>query len=507
MSRSFTSSSDEVADLIAARRTLVNARPRAVSNRRFVGTACCAFLAFFALDWFLFANEGFLRHFGQATQEGQVVSKVTRAARQAEIADVIFFGSSFVRSGMAGEPFLQRGLLPFNFAVSGGGPVYDYFALKRIAPILTRRDAKPVLVLELNADVLRRLTNSAWSEYPQYISIVRSRFEMLEHARLLWWNFRDFNLTSQFLGSVLIPSSIYRSHAVSLLGQRATLDGYFYGMEDFSGYSPLYTRAVPAMSAPGPPVPAIPLSAYWPGKLEFLRAFLSLATSTGCQVALYESPTILLGRDSAQLDGIVAQLQREFPALRTVRMTDYHLRVEDFDEGGHLNIGGADKMSDAIVNTLGLTGDQARLVKRIDVGFQSAALQDLTQWTRAPDRVAVEDGAFYIRPTRAATPLVVESRPIRVSPGREWVLELAVPESRGRLFFKMSWTDPTTGAAQAVAMATPVEAPLLGRSARFFIRATPTSDRVTIRIEDYDLAIGQAPAEAVVKILRLWTNR
>src|SRR5437016_3226330 len=109
----------------------------AAANRRFVFAALTGFVAFFAMDWYLFAHEGFLRLFGGATQEGQIVSKVARAAGMAEVADVILFGSSYVRSGVAGEPFLEHGLMPFNFAVSGGGPVFDYFALKRIAPILS----------------------------------------------------------------------------------------------------------------------------------------------------------------------------------------------------------------------------------------------------------------------------------------------------------------------------------------------------------------------------------
>jgi hypothetical protein len=94
-------------------------RPPAVpaaANRRFAGVAAIAFAAFFACDTYLFSFEGFRRSFGDATQEGQELSKVARSARLAAVADVIAFGSSYVRSGLAGEPFLERQVVPFNFA-------------------------------------------------------------------------------------------------------------------------------------------------------------------------------------------------------------------------------------------------------------------------------------------------------------------------------------------------------------------------------------------------------
>src|SRR4051794_32340746 len=78
-------------------------------------------------------------------------------------ADIIFFGSSFVRSGISPEPFLKRGLLPLNLAVSGGGPLYAYYTLRRIAPVLKRRERPPVLVLEINAMGL--IVRSGWDEY------------------------------------------------------------------------------------------------------------------------------------------------------------------------------------------------------------------------------------------------------------------------------------------------------------------------------------------------------
>lgn len=489
----------------------VEAPPRSLpgsprGNWRFLVAVVVAFAGFFFVDWYLFAHEGFLRLAGEATQEGQVLSKVARASRQAEIADVVLFGSSYVRSGVAGEPFLERGLLPFNFAVSGGGPVYDYFALKRIAPILAQRRDKPVLLIELKSDVLVRTRGSAWSEYPQYISIVRSRREMLEYAPQLWENFRGFGMTSQFLSGMLIPSSIYRSHVVGLLGGRGSLDGYFYGSEDFSGFSPLYTRAVPSMSPPGTAAP-VPIDDLYPGKVEFIRAFLALARTTGCPVVLYESPTVFLGRDSAMLDPLVAQMRREFSDLRVIRTSDYRLDIGDFDEGGHPNIAGSDEMSRYLIAALGLRGSTERLGQKIRSGFEMAVIPDLATWTGVGARAVGAGNDLVVRPLVAPTPLAVQSPPIRVSRGRDWVLELSMPESQGRLQFTLSWTDPLTHAEQSSVLVTPLEASLLGASARFFIRARPTADDVIVRVFDFNAQVQQPPTAARVKILRLWTNQ
>jgi hypothetical protein len=472
-----------------------------IDNRRFAVAAACAFLAFFGVDWLLFANEGFLRAFGQATQEGQIVSKVQRAGRMAESADIILFGSSYVRSGVSGEPFLDHGLLPFNFAVSGGGPVFDYFALRRIAPILLRRAAKPVLLLELKTDTLRRLANSAWSEYPQYIAIVRSRREMLAHARLLWTNFADFNLTSQFISGVVLPSSIYRSEAVPILGTGATLDGYFYGAEDFSGFSPLVTVARPSMIPAGRPPPPLAASEFLPGKVSFLREFLKVARATGCRVVLYQSPTVLLGRDSLMLDGLIAALQSEFPGLGAMRTDGYPLTIGDFDEGGHPNLLGSDKMARHIIAALGLSGDRARVVEKQQAVFDAAPIPRPATWTFDPTRAGADGGTLIVRAVTER--IVAESPPIPVSTGRDWVFEAAVSELQGRLTFVLSWFDAKAGAEQSQLAVTPD----LGPSSRVVMRLRPNADRVTLRITDYSLAAGGPPSTGRLTVLRLWANR
>lgn len=478
---------------------------RRSDNRRFAAAAACAFAAFFAVDWYLFAAEGFLREFGAATQEGQVLSKMHRAPRMAEAADVILFGSSYVRSGVAGEPFLQQGLLPFNFAVSGGGPLYDYFALQRIAPILARRTDKPVLLLELKTDTLQRQSNSAWSEYPQYIAIVRRRAEMLRHAGLLWRNFSDFNLTSQYISGVLIPSGIYRSHAVPLLGAGGSLDGYFYGVEDVSGFSPLTTLARPSMVPAGGPLPPIPVEGFFPGKLAFLRAFLTLARTTGCRVVLYQSPTVFLGRDRGALDALVTSIQSEFGDLRMLRTDTYPLTIEDFDEGGHPNIRGSDKMGRYLIGALGIVGDPARLAAKTATAFEMSAIPAVSAWSSDTNRIAAEGDAMLVRPAPGTT--IAQSPPIAVTPGREWVFEAAVSEVRGRFTFLLTWVDPGTQIEKSQVYITPELAPAFGPSMRVFLRAVPTAAHVTVRITDYQAAIGAAPSAGRVVPLRLWASR
>lgn len=476
-------------------------------NRRFLPVAVIAFAGFFAVDALLFAGEGFLHTLGPATQEGQVLSKVARASRQAELADVIFFGSSYVRSGIAGEPFLEHGLLPFNFAVSGGAQVYEYFALKRIAQVLKDRADKPTLLLEIKTDVIPRTRNSAWSEYPQYISIVRSRMEMVQHAPALWRNFRDFDMTSQFLSGILIPSTIYRSHAVPLLGARGTLDGYFYGSEDFSGFSPLYTRAVPSMIPPGNTLGPMPIGDLYAGKIEFLRAALSLATATGCPVVLYESPTVLMGRDGRILDALVDDLHREFPAVRVIRTSDYHLEIGDFDEGGHPNIAGSDKISRYLIATLGLNGSANGLATKLARGFVAAEIPAIETWRGVDHGSVSADHALAFTPESRPAALIAESPAIPVAAGREWVLEVATPELNGRVMATLSWIDPRTKAEVSAVAVSPVDASSFGSAARLFIRARPTASQVVVRLLDYEILSGRPPTGGRIKILRLWSNQ
>lgn len=477
------------------------------TNRRFLIVAAVAFAGFFAVDSFLFAHEGFLRTLGQATQEGQVLSKVRRAPRQAELADVIFFGSSYVRSGIAGEPFLQSGILPFNFAVSGGGPVYHYFALRRIAPTLRQRTQKPVLVLELKTDPLVRTRGSVWSEYPQFSGIVRSRLEMLQHAAPLWRNFREFGMTSQFLSGILIPSSIYRSHAVPMLGAGGSLDSYFYGMEDFSGYSPLLTRAGPMPNLPTQMLPPVPLTGIYAGKIEFLKSFLTLAASLECQVVLYQSPSVLLGRDREVLEPLVSSLRAEFPNVQVIWSSDYDLDLDDFDEGGHLNIKGSDKMSAYFVRRLGRRHSPEVLEAKLRQAFLQVPIPDVSTWTIDSARATGAGQELSVSAVLSETMVVAQSPEIRVAPDHEWVLEVAMPIESGRLSVGLSWQSGDQGTSGSLEFVSPLEAAFFGESNRMFLRVAPGAEVLTIKILDYDLQNSRKASAGQVRFLRLWSSR
>jgi hypothetical protein len=478
---------------------------QSAANRRFLVVAAAGFALFFAIDAYLFAFSGFLRTFGQRTQEGQVLSKVARARTQAAIADVIFFGSSYIRSGVAGDPFLASGVLPFNFAVSGGGPLYDYFALKRIAPVLARRAEKPTLVLELKIDALRRTRNSAWSEFPQYSAIVRSRGEALRESPRLWRNFRDFAMSSQFVSSVVVPSSIYRAEAVPMLGERQSREGFFYGTEDFSGFSPLYTIARPSMVPDVGQQPPLRIDELYPGKVEFLRHFLALARTTGCPVVLFQSPSIMLGRDGVMLDPLIARLVAEFPGARVVRASDVVLTVDDFDEGGHLNIKGSDEAARRLIAALGLAGDARSLETKIDAGFLRAAVPEPSAWTLNAARAATAGRRLTIAPAASADPVIARSPEIALSPEGEWILEVAMPIVRGRLSLGVSWAG-ADGRTHEEQFVTPPEGERFGASLRAFIRM-PGGVRATISILDYNVLVAQPPSEGHVEVLRLWRNR
>ncbi|HWI20080.1 MAG TPA: hypothetical protein VNT81_20145 [Vicinamibacterales bacterium] len=473
------------------------------NNRRFLIAAALGFAAFFAVDSYLFAAEGFRRAMGDATQEGQVLRKVERAAGQAAIADVIFFGSSYVRSGISGEPFLERGLVPFNFGVSGGAQVYDYFALQRIAPELTRRQRKPRLVVEFKTDALLKSKDNLWSEYPQYIAIVRSRTVMLRNAPVLWRHFSDYGMTSQFISGVMIPSSIYRSHAVPVLGADATHDGDFYGPEDFSGYSALYTVATPSMVLSGREEPA-PLADFYPAKLELLRRFLALAVSTGCPITLYQSPTMMMGRDSRVLDSLFEALSVEFPGVEIIRTSDYHLEIADFDEGRHPNIRGADKISRQLIPLLGLQSSEP-LEARMRAGFDAAVLPPFEQWTLTGAKAANGELAFEAQDRLGS--VIAQSPPIDVRANRDWVLEFATPEIRGNVMVAVSWQDAETGQAREVTSVSQLQSPPWDGSARFFLRSRPKSGTVVVRVLDYGPLAGREPVSGRLKLLRLWSNR
>ena len=471
------------------------------TNRRFAVTAVCAFGLFFLCDAWLFSYEGFRRHYGDATQEGQELSKVARSGHLAEIADVVLFGSSYVRSGVAGEPFLEHGVVPFNFAASGAGPLFNYFALRRIAPVLRAREHRPWIVVELKRDALEA-DSQLWAEYPQYLGIVRGRTEMLRFAPMLWRSFRDYGMTSQFLSSVMVPSSIYRSHAVQILGAASSLQGYFYGMEDFSGFAPLYTVAAEALFHRAPDERPLRLS---DGKRAFLAAFLRLASDIGCPIALYSSPTLHPDREAAVYDALVADLRGELPGLRHLKTTEYGLDPGDFDEGGHPNLHGADRLSRRIIAALDLRGDPGTLTTRLGRAFDVVSLAPVGRWTLSNRARAVGDRSLAID-TASSLPTIAAAPSIAVTRGREYVLEAAVALTRGRIAFNVSWLDGASGRREERRAMSPRD-PRLARDGRLFLRFRADADAIDLGIVDVEALNGGASSEGKVEILRLWGDR
>lgn len=469
------------------------------SNASFATAVAAALVCFFLVDSFLYGHEGFLALTGQGTQEAQIVSKARRARRLAAAADVIAFGSSFVRSGLSGEPFLDRGILPFNFAVSGGGPLYSYFALKEIESVLSARSSKPLLLVELKRDALEAVS-AAWSEYPQYIGIVRSRREMFVNAPMLWRHFAAFGMTSPFLSSMVVPSSIYRSHVVQLLGAARTLDDYFYGMEDFSGYSPLYSVAQPSLRDLAP----VTLASFRPEKIEFLRAFLSLAFRIGAPVVLYESPTPFVGQDDGY-EPLTRALAVEFPALRVLEGADQALSLDDFDEGGHPNLRGADMLSAVVIRALGVRGDAITLADRIRSAFEVVDLAPATHWANASGVSAVASAAVQLDGT-ASEPVLARLPPITVVPGREYIIEARTQLQSGELFVTAAWNRRGSGPLVERSVGTPPVG-FDGGAARIMLRVVPRHSRLTISILDHAAAVGQPASRGRIELLRVWGDR
>jgi hypothetical protein len=481
--------------------------PLSSLNRRSAAAVMCALACFFVVDWWLYGRLGFQRLFGQATQEGQVVSKAARARAMATNADVIAFGSSYIRSGLSGEPFFERGLLFWNFGVSGAGPLTSYFALKEIAPLIAARAVKPTLVFELKTEAIERRGDTLWAEYPQYLGIVRTRAERLQEAPLLYRMFREEGMTSQYLSSVILPSGIYRSYNVELVERNGRVDGYFYGMEDASGYAPLYSFASPESVDRHARSHALSRAEWLEGKVDAIRRFLQLAQSLACPVILYASPTWALGGDASAFNEVWSEVAQPFPNVSLLRTNEYGLHIRDFDSGGHPNLFGSDKLSRLLIDRAGLMGGP--LESKIHSAFDVYAIPEPSSWAltgarhSASDAMSIEMEGSAV----AAHPELAVSPAVNVVPDRECVLELATDLGRGRLTVQLSWHNSRTGRQEYAQTTTPVELPSYGPQGRIFLRAVPHAAEVRIEISDYGVQTGSAPAVGRIEPLRFWSNR
>jgi hypothetical protein len=457
------------------------------------------------IDEFLYGQAGFEALTGQATQEAQVMSKVARAPALASTADLIAFGSSYVRSGLAGQPFWDRHLIPFNFGISGGSSLTSYFALKRIEPVLARRRTKPWLILEIKVEALEQADDTLWAEYPQYLGIVRSRRERLAEAPVLLRHFREYGMLSQFISSIVVPSGLYRSHAVQLLQHPSALDGYFYGMEDASGFAPLYGVPRPDQFVTPRYSKPIDLDQFVAAKIDEIRAFLAMARRLECPVALYSSPSPYGGRDAAIYDRLFATLQHEFPGVTILRTSDYGLGKAEFDGGGHPNLAGSDKLSEMLVDKLDIRGVPETYEPRVRSAFDVLALPPATEWV-------LPQGVRPVLPTAiefdgSPTSLVLAKLPpFVVQPGREYVIEVRANITAGELFVTGAWNRRGTGPLVERSVST-AQADRGGPSNRIMLRIVPRHSRLTLSIVDYSAGSGHAASRGRLEILRIWGDR
>lgn len=422
------------------------------SELRFAFVVLSALLSFVLMDDILYRQGFFLKFFGDATQEGQVIAKKERFVRYADVVDVILFGSSFTRSGISSEPFTKARKLVFNAGVSGGGPLYSYFALDEMAEQLRKRDRMPLLVLELHPDALLR-DRPRWSEYPQFAALVREKGRIFRNIQLLFQNFLAYGQESRFLSGLLFPSLIYREHNRQVqhgLGEqfrsgRRPMEGYFIGMEDHGGYAPIYTTATGADCASGVSRDEmLPLHTFEPTKIAFVRRFLELATTLGAQVLVIERPNLCNDQLLARL---VDELRREYPTIAYFPSRELGLSTNDFQSpspAAHPNLWGADKVGTRIARYMD------SLVNKVDInetfperwGSVYKEVKCL-EWASVSDVSKAQGGRLHLAEVKKLDGKVSEpiawTREFFVEPGKEYILEGRAKVSSGLLQVKLEY--------------------------------------------------------------------
>jgi hypothetical protein len=488
--------------------SLLRRQLRAIVTLVFAFAGCCL------VDYELYNRQWFLNHFGYSTQEGQIVPKLERADRLAAVADVITFGSSYIRNSISTNPFFERGLFLSNMAVSGGGPIYSYYALQHIAPTLSRRKNKPVILIELSLNLLDRQwaqeTGGGWSEYQHLFGVARSRLLIGRHLGLLWSNFHEYSQSNEFFSTAMFPSNSYRAYNRVIgslpterlleLVKTETMDrgSAFYGIEDVGGFEASYTvldrQAFPVDWAP------LPLSRFVPSKLAFLRMFIALASRLGAEVILLPSPIPQFGY-YLEFQNLAAQLESEYPGIRIVRHPNYGLRASDFDPTGHMNIWGADRFSEWLIAFLQLDGDSARLQRSMERALEKVVIPDFPFWTFSGTSVGGKKGrgaewASDSIPASAVSPWMA------VTPDRQYVLEFSASPSSGRWIVRMETTGrPNEALTNVVTIpGLPAEKGLT----RYFLRLRPPGPRIRIHAGYEPPKSGHESAPSVIRMESLY---
>jgi hypothetical protein len=282
------------------------------SNLRFLAALIVGLGVVLSADHWLYARQGFLRLFGPGTQEGQVLHKVEIADRFAPVADVIMFGSSMTRSGISSQPFLEQHIVPLNLGVSGGGPLFAYKALARIEPLLAKRSHPPTLVLEVNPD---GFLLGKWDEYPQFISLERSRFAVFRDFPSLLSHFRDARLGSRLFNGWWLPSSYYRAFREQVF-TGTSFPGSFFYEEDIAGYAPVPNMARASSGPFGTQFAEPALSGYKRSALEYAVRWLEIAARLNAKVVIHLAPAYFSSADEAK--NLLAFFRTQFPLINFI---------------------------------------------------------------------------------------------------------------------------------------------------------------------------------------------
>ena len=222
---------------------------------------------------------------------------------------------------------------------------------------------------------------------------------------------------------------------------------------------------------------------------------------------LYQSPSVLLGRDREVLEPLVSTLRAAFPGVQVIWSSDYDLDLDDFDEGGHLNIKGSDKMAAHFVRRLERHEPPTVLEAKLREVFLQVPIPDVGTWKIDSARATGAGQELRVNSAPTEMAVVAESPAIRVARDHEWVLEVAMPIVSGRLAVALNWQADDQGTSRSLEFVSPLEAAFFGESNRMFLRVTPRTDVVTIKVFDYDLQNGKQASAGRVRFLRLWASR
>lgn len=442
------------------------------------------FLGFFACDYLLYSRQYFTKIFGFGTQEGQVIGKSERAHALGPSADVIFFGSSYTRSGISSEPFIRKGILPLNYGVSGAGPVFFYHALLDLAPIIRDREKKPILFFEVKLDAFGIYPGTLWSELEQLSGIARDRGTLLADFPGLVSNFREYGVSSQFVSGIVVPSSIYRAYnRVVVETSFRALQGFFYGAEDVGGFAPLYSQWKKGHTT-WPDSAPIEIASLRKGKVAYLKRALVLADQLNCPTVLLTCPSIRLTADEHLYDDLLSALPEATIPRRVLRPSEYILAPEDFDEGGHLNLWGSDRFAEDIIRLIGLKGHRPAgiLTGTHEDNIQSIDIPTSSRWHVISDAIRINDnhdGATVCGDKQPPGELA-EISIGGLIPEKQYVLELNVQRMPGAYF--AVWGLKAGGRDPMLAESAVPEYPPTRDTTRLFLRFSAPSSRIRVSV-------------------------